>query len=584
MKVVCSVFVANFLRKPILASRVTRQARTQSPVMNSAPSSSSWLLWLRNALILAAVAAGAFWGVAELLTPPLAATVSTPSLPKTQLDDIQRAAQAVDADFQKAWAQQALSPVGKTDDLTLVRRLSLALTGSIPSLQELRLLESLKGADVPQWWLSHLLSDRRTSDYLAERLARVYVGIENGPFLMYRRRRLVDWLSDALQQNRPYDQIARSLIDSNGVWTTNPEVNFVTVTNENKKGPDEVKLAAKVSRAFLGVRIDCVQCHDGKLGSTWKQTDFHQLAAFFGQADFNLTGLRDDPKKNYQVRYLGKTEEEKVLPVVPWKPELLPAKGTPRAKLAAWVTAKDNKAFARALVNRMWALLFNRPLIAPVDEIPLDGPFPAGMELLADDFISHGYDMQRLIRVIVGTQVFQMSSQSADPSHPVTTAAENAWAAFPVTRLRPEQMAGSVIQAASLSTIDAETHVLFRIKRDLDVSNFVKRYGDSGEDNFDDAGGTIPQRLLLMNGNMITTNTGNNPFINASTRISMLSPDNATAVEAAYLSIFTRRPTPAEASHFTSLLATSKSRNSRSSAMSDLYWTLMNATEFSWNH
>lgn len=552
--------------------------------MNSAPSSFSWLLWLRNAFILGALAAGAFWGVAQLLAPPVAATGSAPLLPKAQLEDIQRAAQAVDADFQKAWAQQALNPVGKTDDLTLVRRLSLALTGSIPSLQELRLLESLKGADVPQWWLSHLLSDRRTSDYLAERLARVYVGIENGQLLIYRRRRLVDWLSDDIQQNRPYDQIARSLIDSNGVWTTNPEVNFVTVTRENNKGPDEVKLAAKVSRAFLGVRIDCVQCHDGKLGSTWKQTDFHQLAAFFGQADFNLNGLRDDPKLNYKVRYLGKTEEEKVPALVPWKPELLPAKGSPRAKLAAWVTAKDNKAFARALVNRMWALLFNRPLVAPVDEIPLDGPFPAGMELLADDFISHGYDMQRLIRVIVGTQVFQMSSQSSDPSHPVTTAAENAWAAFPVTRLRPEQMAGSVIQAASLSTIDAETHVLFRIKRDIDVANFVKRYGDSGEDNFEDAGGTIPQRLLLMNGNMITTNTGNNPFINASTRISMLAPDNATAVEAAYLSIFTRRPTPAESTHFTSLLATSNSRNSRSSAMSDLYWTLMNATEFSWNH
>jgi hypothetical protein len=232
----------------------------------------------------------------------------------------------------------------------------------------------------------------------------------------------------------------------------------------------------------------------------------------------------------------------------------------------------------------MWALLFNRPLIAPVDDIPLDGPFPAGTELLADDLIAHGYDLHRLIRVIVSTKVFQMSSQSSDPAHPVTVAAENAWAAFPVTRLRPEQMAGSVIQAASLSTIDAETHVIFRIKRDIDVANFVKRYGDSGEDNFEDAGGTIPQRLLLMNGNMITTNTGNNPLINASTRISMLAPDNATAVEAAYLSIFTRRPTPAESTHFTGLLAASKSRNSRSSAMSDLYWTLMNATEFSWNH
>lgn len=556
--------------------------------MNPAPTSPSWLLWLRNAFILGALAAGAFWGVAVLLKPPVgkvSGRYEEEGMTLDKLRTILSAAQKIDADFAKAWAQQNLQPAAKADDLTLVRRLSLALTGSIPSLQEIRMLESLKTPDIPQWWLSHLLSDRRTSDYLAERLARVYVGIENGQLLIYRRRRLVDWLSDAIQQNRPYDQIARSLIDSQGIWTTNPEVNFVTVTRENNKGPDEVKLAAKVSRAFLGVRIDCVQCHDGKLGSTWKQTDFHQLAAFFGQADFNLNGLRDDPRQSYKVRYLGKMEEEKVSPQVPWKPELLPAKGTPRTKLATWVTAKENKAFARAMVNRMWALLFNRPLISPVDEIPLEGPFPAGMELLAEDFVSHGYDLHRLIWGIASTQAFQMSSQSADPDHPVTTAAENAWAAFPVTRLRPEQMAGSIIQAASLTTIDAETHVLFRIKRDIDVTNFVKRYGDSGEDTFEDSGGTIPQRLLLMNGNMITDNTSNKaPFASASSRISMLAPDNATAVEAAYLSIFTRRPTPAETTHFTSLLATSKSSSSRASTMSDLCWTLMNATEFSWNH
>jgi hypothetical protein len=201
----------------------------------------------------------------------------------------------------KSWAQKQLQPTVKADDLTLVRRLSLALTGSIPSLQEIRALESVKGVDITQWWLTQLFADRRASDYLAERLVRVYVGIENGPFLIYRRRRLVDWLSEALQKNRPYDQIARSLIDAKGVWTTSPEVNFISVTNENKKGPDEAKLAARVSRAFLGVQMDCVQCHDGKLGSTWKQTDFHKLAAYFGQTDFALNGLRDDPKQSYEV-------------------------------------------------------------------------------------------------------------------------------------------------------------------------------------------------------------------------------------------------------------------------------------------
>jgi len=546
---------------------------------------SGWLIWLRNAVIVAALAAGVTWGIAELLRLPVMRLEGEAVLSREKLDDINLAAKRVDAAFEQDWAQKQFQPVPRADDLTVARRLSLALTGSIPSLQEVRMLESLKAADVPQWWLSHLLNDRRTSDYLAERLVRVYVGIEDGPFLIYRRRRLVDWLSDAIQNNRPYDQIALSLINSTGVWTTNPEVNFVTVTNQmGGKGPDEAKLAARVSRAFLGVQMDCVQCHDGKLGSTWKQSDFHTLAAYFGQAKFELNGLRDDPKQKYKTRYLGEAEEEVVPARVPWKPELLPQKGTPREQLARWVTAKENRPFARTLVNRVWALLFNRPLISPVDDIPLEGPFPPGLEALADDLIAHDFDLHRLIRVIAATRVFQQSSRSADAAHPVTEAVEKAWAAFPVTRLRPEQMAGSVIQAASLSTIDSDAHVIFRIKRDIDVANFVKRYGDSGEDSFDDGGGTIPQRLLLMNGNMVTDNTRGNPITNAGTRIGMLAPDNATAVEAAYLSVFTRRPTSAEADHFTGLLATTKSNNSRSNAMSDLYWTLMNATEFSWNH
>lgn len=553
--------------------------------MNPAPSPSGWLIRLRNVLVFTGLGAAAAWGVVELLKPPVSGVAVQPALPKAKLEDVQNAARVVDAAFEKDWEQKQLQPAAKADDLTLVRRLSLALTGSIPSLQEIRVLETMKDVDVAQWWLSQLFADRRTSDYLAERLVRVYVGIENGPFLIYRRRRLVEWLSDALQKNRPYDQIARALIDAKGVWTTSPEVNFITVTNQmGNKGPDEAKLAARVSRAFLGVQMDCVQCHDGKLGSTWKQQDFHKLAAYFGQTDFSLNGLRDDPKQGYKFRYLGKNQDEVVPAMVPWKPELLPQKGSPRDKLAMWVTAKENKPFARTIVNRMWALLFNRPLISPVDDIPLEGPFPPGMELLADDFIAHGCDLQRLIRVIVGTRVFQQSSRSADPAHPVMPEAEACWAAFPVTRLRPEQMAGSVIQASSLSTIDADTHVVFRIKRDIDVGNFVKRYGDSGEDTFEDAGGTIPQRLLLMNGNMISNNTGNNPLFNASTRISMLAPDNAKAVEAAYLAIFTRRPTAAEAAYFIKLLTGSKSSNSRSNAISDLFWTLMNATEFSWNH
>lgn len=543
------------------------------------PPAASLFVLLRNAALLIGLAVGLGGAVWVLGMPQKA------SRPLAVVDpEVKNAAKAVDAAFEADWAAKGLTPVAKADSLTLARRLSLALTGSIPSLEELRAAEAVREGDFASLWLERLLSDRRSSDYLAERLTRVLVGTENGPFLIYRRRRLVEWLSEALMKNRPYDQIVRELITANGMWTTNPAVNFISVTNENKKGPDEVKLAARVSRAFLATRIDCVQCHDGKLGSAWKQTDFHQLAAFFGQAGFALNGLRDDPKSRYQNRYLGETKEHAIAAQVPWRPDLLPQKGSPRQQLATWITAGENHAFSRAIVNRMWALLLNRPLIMPVDDISHTGPWHPGLEVLAQDFAAHGYDLRRLIRVIASTRVFQMRSDSGDPAHPVTALAEQSWAAFPVTRLRPEQMAGSVIQAASLTTLDADTHVLFRLKRDADIANFVKRYGDTGEDDFTDGGGTIPQRLLLMNGNMVTDNVRDNPLLNAPSRIRLLAPDTRRAVEAAFLAVFTRRPTAAESAHFESLLAAAAGAQVRDNIMSDLFWTLMNATEFSWNH
>jgi hypothetical protein len=537
--------------------------------------------WLSSALLLGTMAAAASWAASTYLKPPV---IHNKSEPMALQDGAANTVSELDRSFQDEWMKQGLKPTTPADDLTIMRRLSLALTGSLPSLQELREQQNLKPQNTAVWWTQRLLNDPRTSDYVAERLARVYVGIEAGPFIRYRRGRLVDWLADALRENRPYDKIVTSLIAADGLWTTAPEVNFISVTSLGKKGPDEEKLAAKVSRAFLGLRMDCVQCHDGKLGSTWTQSDFHTLAAWFGQSDFDFTGLQDNPKHAYKHRYLGHAVEEKITPAVPWKPELLPQRGSLREKLAGWVTSPENPAFSRAMVNRMWALLLNRPLVSPVDDMTLEGPFPSSLEILRRDFTESGYNLHRLIQVITASQVFGLSSQSADTSHPVTVKAEQAWAAFPITRLRPEQMAGSVIQAASLTTLDADTHVIFRIRRDAEVDKFVKRYGDSGEDTFEDSGGTIPQRLLLMNGNLTSEHTANNPVLNASTRIALLAPTNESAVEAAYLSILTRKPSPPELEHFCTQLEKAKSPNARSAVMSDLCWTLLNCTEFSWNH
>ena len=157
---------------------------------------------------------------------------------------------------------------------------------------------------------------------------------------------------------------------------------------------------------------------------------------------------------------------------------------------------------ARATVNRVWALLFGRPLVEPVDDLPAAGELHPALVLLADDFAAHGYDLHRLIRIIAATEVFRLDSATQQSEMP-TEAHEEAWAVFPLTRLRPEQVAGALFQAASLTTLGPQSHWFVRLVSYTGRNDFVRRYGDTGEDEFDARGGTIPQRLLLMNGEIV---------------------------------------------------------------------------------
>ncbi len=355
-------------------------------------------LWQRNLLFAVVCLAGAGTVISNLLQSDAGPLQKGHQAKRYEQPEFRTVVELVDGQFAVDWTKAGLESTQPADDLTVIRRLSLGLTGTIPSLQEIRAIELQPPSERIQWWLSHLFNDRRTSDYLAERFARTYVGVENGPFLIYRRRRFVNWLSDQIHENRPYDQIVHSLITAEGLWTNNPEVNFITVTvDQNMKGtgPDEVKLAARVTRAFLGVRIDCVQCHDDYLGEDWLQKDFHQLASFFAGADMAISGVRETDK-TYEFKYRRQSKPVKVEPTVPFQGKLLPEEGRPRDRLAQWITHSENRAFARATVNRIWALMFGRPLVEPVDEIPLqdslENPYPPGLELLVDDFIIHKFN------------------------------------------------------------------------------------------------------------------------------------------------------------------------------------------------
>lgn len=500
----------------------------------------------------------------------------------------------LDQVFAADWQAAGLNPAPPADNLTLARRLSLSLTGSVPSLEEIRALEQVPESEQLAWWVSHLLEDRRYSDYVAERLARAYVGTDFGPFLVFRRRRFVSWLSDRLhRQDLAYNELVQRLISEDGLWTDSPAVNFVTATadpNQDNR-PDPIKLANRTSRAFLGMRIDCLQCHDDRLDKVrlgpvdsqrdGEQRDFHQLVAFYGDVGNSIAGIRDAKEtKGYRYKYLGAEEETLVAPQTPFLSDYVGQEGTLRERLARWVTHPENKPFARATVNRFWALVYGRPLVEPVDDIKLHGPFPPALEILAEDFVAHGYDVRRLLRLMVANQAFLRDSRA---EFELTVEHEKHWAAFPLTRLRPEQVAGGVFQASTLTPVDGEAHIIRKLMKAGQTDEFVKRYGDTGEDEFDDRGGTIPQRLLMMNGELVKERTKENLVLNAATRIAVLAPDARKAVESAYLAVLTRRPTYEEAEHFAARIEPTAG-NARIGALEDLFWVLINSTEFSWNH
>jgi hypothetical protein len=484
----------------------------------------------------------------------------------------------VDRTFRRIWEERALYPAPKANELAVMRRLGLALCGSIPSLEETRRFESRPAETRISAWVDDLLRDRRTADYLAERLARAFVGTEDGPFLLYRRRRFIAWLSDAIMDNRPYGEIVREMIADQGLWTDHPATNFVTVTFDPDLGrPTPERLAARVARAFLGVRIDCAQCHDHPF-QPWKQADFRGLASFFGGVHSDLRGIRD-ADNDYKPPDRKTREPAAVAPAVPFCRELRPDSGNPREQLAAWVIDPKNRNFARATANRIWALLLGRPLAEPIDDFGAAGELHPALCLLAEDFAAHEYDLHRLIRAIAASAVMQLDSAMSET---LGDGQEEAWAIFPMTRLRPEQVAGGLFQASSTATLGPQSHWFIRLVTYTGRNDFVRRYGDTGEDEFDARGGTIPQRLVLMNGEIVRDKIKDG-FFTSATRVAELAPDDRTAVETAFLTVLTRRPTADEESHFVARLAGTKGRD-RKDRMTDLYWSLMNTTEFSWNH
>ena len=235
--------------------------------------------------------------------------------------------------FQKQWQAEDVQVVDTVDDFAVLRRLSLAMFGTVPSLEDIRAFEDDDQPNRIDRWVVKMLQDSRYSDYFAERLARSLVGVEGGPFIVFRRDRMTAWLAEQLHKDASWSQMTKELIAAEGLWTDRPAANFITVARIEDEGLDVNKLAGRTVRTFLGQRIDCAQCHDHPFDPAWKQADFEGLAAFYCQAALSPGGVTDyktgEDKQEvvYKVVDPG-AETGRVVPsAVPFHPEWLPADG-----------------------------------------------------------------------------------------------------------------------------------------------------------------------------------------------------------------------------------------------------------------
>lgn len=540
-----------------------------------------WVSWLSiPVLLLLLVAVVQTAGSVEApLTP-------APEIPAQQRLDA--AVQRLNQRFQQRWQQAGLQPVAQADDLTVFRRVSLALFGCVPALAEIRAFEQDQQPDRLDRWIVRMLRDDRFGRYFADRLARSLTGVEQGPLFIFRRDRLRDWLAQQLLADAAWGQMTRDLIAAEGLWTDQPAANFLTIARMENEELDETKLAGRTVRAFLGQRIDCAQCHDHPFDPFWKQGHFEGFAAWYCQATVSLAGVTDfDRDKSQQpvvYRIMDGGAEDKtgrvVDPNVPFHAEWLPNQGSLRSRLAAWVTHPENRRFERAIANRIWGLMAGRPLDEPVDDLPhpAEQGEPDVLDLLGTEFRTRGERLSVLIRLIALSQPFQLSSENPEQDSALLQLQEEQWAVFPLVRLRPEQVIGSLFQAGRVRGVDQNSHPLIRFQKLTSENDFIQEYGDAGEDELNAQAGTISQSLLKMNGRF-TSDSAKVDLLSGPAEVLRFSTDDTAVIENSFLMCLTRRPTADEQTYFLQQLKTN-----RTQSVEDLFWALFNSPEFSWNH
>jgi hypothetical protein len=519
---------------------------------------------------------------ALLLLATGAARAQPKPQPETDSASVKALAATIDERFAKHWQDKKVQSAPLPDDAEFLRRVYLDLAGRIPSAGEARRFLDDKATDKRQRLVDALLDSPTYVNHWANVWRPLLL-----PELNTRPAAVLSffetWLRTQLKLNVPYDQMARDLLTTpiDGLLAAG-DVVFVPPTGKPsalefyavKKAKPEV-LAASTARLFLGVRIECAQCHDHPFAE-WKQEQFWEYAAFF--AGLEAPGdprLRRDFRENISVRKIAIADTDKVAVVrfLDGSEPKLQDKLSPRQTLADWVTSPKNPYFARAAANRLWAYFLGTGLIEPVDEMvgkEVQDNDPGGLlDELAKALAAHDFDPKFLMRAITASKVYQLTSARTHASQDDP----RMFARMALRGLTGAQLFDSLTQATGYRGHPAE---------------FLSKFTDRGEKPTA-AQTSIQQALALMNGQYMAgaTSLTKSPTLAALTDFPLMT--TAERVEALYLATLSRRLRPAELERMVKYIEEAgkgaQDKDTASArALADVFWMLLNCAEFKVNH
>lgn len=508
---------------------------------------------------------------------PAPADVSPPKTP-AKPSAIKDFSTQIDRLIDTRLASASIKPSPESTDAEFLRRAYLDIAGVIPTPEKAAAFLDDRSPDKRAKLIDDLLANpgfgRRQSDIWTTLL---YPIDSDNRFVA--KAPLRDWLTTQFNANLPWDQMAFELITASGELTKNGATGYVM----SNRSVD--KLTDSVGKLFLGVQIQCAQCHNHPF-THWKQQEYWGLAQFFYKVnvsnpraakDGGTISVSEEGRVNRKINALPEAAKDVLPKYLGGDMVKLDSSKPYRPVLGKWICSPENPFFAKAFVNRVWSQMFGRGLVNPVDDLSVENEpsHPDLLNALAREFAQSGFDIKHLIRGICNTRVYQRTSKPVGDNRDD----RELYSHQAIKVLSPEQLFDALISVVGPlgKQNDAVRKGLpggAQGPRDQFAVFFMGTENAKPTDY--EAG--IPQALRLMNSPMMAAARLTN-VANAATQIAKGS-SSAVAIEKLYLTTLARRPTEAETKRMTEFV--SKHQEPKT-AYGDVLWVLLNSSEFALN-